>query len=57
MAQDLAYPLLTTLQLECNRTTCPEMKADEWLYLCVAHGGGGAMEVSVVSALLSKAEF
>ncbi|KAF9519664.1 hypothetical protein BS47DRAFT_1336752 [Hydnum rufescens UP504] len=44
VAQDLAYPLLSTLQLECNRTTCPEMKADEWLYLCVAHGGGGAME-------------
>ena len=32
------------LQLECNRQTCPEMKAGEWLYLCVAHGNDGAME-------------
>ncbi|WRT64779.1 uncharacterized protein IL334_001713 [Kwoniella shivajii] len=24
----------------CNQTTCPEMKAHEWLYLCSAHGGG-----------------
>ena len=34
------------LQQECGRTTCPEMKAGEWLYLCVAHGTDGAMEVS-----------
>ncbi|KAF8309886.1 Mob1/phocein, partial [Clavulina sp. PMI_390] len=40
VAQDLSYPLLSALQLECNRMTCPEMKADEWLYLCVAHGNG-----------------
>ncbi|KAF8761332.1 Mob1/phocein family [Rhizoctonia solani] len=38
LAQDLTYPLITNLQLECNRDTCPEMKAGEWLYLCVAHG-------------------
>jgi hypothetical protein len=24
------------------------MKAGEWLYLCVAHGNGGTMEVSLV---------
>jgi len=46
LAQDLTHPLITTLQQECSRTTCPEMKAGEWLYLCVAHGTDGAMEVS-----------
>lgn len=46
LAQDLTHPLITTLQQECSRTTCPEMKAGEWLYLCVAHGTEGAMEVS-----------
>lgn len=34
------------LQQECGWTTCPEMKAGEWLYLCVAHGADGAIEVS-----------
>lgn len=45
LAQDLSHPLITTLQEECTRQTCPEMKAGEWLYLCVAHGNEGAMEV------------
>ncbi|SJL11470.1 uncharacterized protein ARMOST_14874 [Armillaria ostoyae] len=44
LAQDLSHPLITTLQQECTRLTCPEMKAGEWLYLCVAHGTDGAME-------------
>ncbi|KAF9029166.1 Mob1/phocein [Hymenopellis radicata] len=44
LAQDLTHPLITTLQQECTRLTCPEMKAGEWLYLCVAHGTDGAME-------------
>ncbi|GJE86628.1 Mob1/phocein family-like protein [Phanerochaete sordida] len=44
LAQDLSHPLITTLQQECTRQTCPEMKAGEWLYLCVAHGNEGAME-------------
>ncbi|KAH7869786.1 Mob1/phocein, partial [Lentinula edodes] len=48
LAQDLTHPLITALQVECTRQTCPEMKAGEWLYLCVAHGndggpGGGMM--------------
>ena len=47
LAQDLSHPLITTLQEECTRQTCPEMKAGEWLYLCVAHGNEGAMEVRV----------
>jgi len=48
LAQDLTDPLVTTLQIECTRATCPDMKAGEWLYLCVAHGTGasGAMEVN-----------
>ncbi|KAH9926691.1 Mob1/phocein [Fomitopsis serialis] len=44
LAQDLSHPLITMLQQECTRQTCPEMKAGEWLYLCVAHGTEGAME-------------
>jgi Mob1/phocein family protein len=36
------------LQQECTRATCPEMKAGEWMYLCVAHGNDGAMEVSLM---------
>ncbi|KAJ7790109.1 Mob1/phocein [Mycena olivaceomarginata] len=44
LAQDLSHPLITSLQQVCTRTTCPEMKAGEWLYLCVAHGNDGAME-------------
>ncbi|KAJ3839687.1 hypothetical protein F5878DRAFT_677463 [Lentinula raphanica] len=38
LAQDLTHPLITALQTECTRQTCPQMKAGEWLYLCVAHG-------------------
>ncbi|KAG2144127.1 Mob1/phocein [Suillus bovinus] len=44
LAQDLSHPLITMLQQECTRIACPEMKAGEWLYLCVAHGNDGAME-------------
>jgi hypothetical protein len=51
LAQDLTYPLITSLQEQCTRQTCPEMKAGEWLYLCVAHGNGGAMEVCNYSCL------
>ncbi|CAG8453473.1 8771_t:CDS:2 [Diversispora eburnea] len=29
--------LVVQLETECNRETCPEMKADEWMYLCAAH--------------------
>ena len=45
LAQDLSHPLITMLQQECTRASCPEMKAGEWLYLCVAHGSDSAMEV------------
>ncbi|RXW21573.1 hypothetical protein EST38_g4266 [Candolleomyces aberdarensis] len=44
LAQDLTQPLITSLQQECTRQSCPEMKAGEWLYLCVAHGNEGSME-------------
>ncbi|KIJ06401.1 hypothetical protein PAXINDRAFT_182696, partial [Paxillus involutus ATCC 200175] len=44
LAQDLSHPLITMLQQECTRSSCPQMKAGEWLYLCVAHGNDGAME-------------
>jgi Mob1/phocein family len=51
LAQDLSHPLITTLQQECTRATCPEMKAGEWLYLCVAHGDDGAREVRTISSV------
>ena len=54
LAQDLSHPLITDLQQECTRSSCPEMKAGEWLYLCVAHGEGGIMEVSNVWLFLFR---
>ena len=53
LAQDLSYPLIATLQQECTRASCPEMKAAEWLYLRVAHGNDGAMEVCFVHITIS----
>lgn len=44
LAQDLSHPLITALQQECTRHSCPQMQAGEWLYLCVAHGNDEAME-------------
>ncbi|CAE6489100.1 unnamed protein product [Rhizoctonia solani] len=54
LAQDLTYPLITNLQLECNRETCPEMKAGEWLYLCVAHGNttGGHIQCCAIDYIV-----
>ena len=43
LAEDLSYPLISVLQQECTRASCPEMKTGEWLYLCVAHGNDGDM--------------
>jgi hypothetical protein len=54
LAQDLSHPLITMLQQECTRATCPEMKAGEWMYLCVAHGNDGAMEVSLIISRIKK---
>ena len=48
LAQDLSRPLITTLQQKCTCASCPEMKAGEWFYLCVAHGNDDAMEVCFV---------
>jgi hypothetical protein len=42
------------LQQECTRATCPEMKAGEWMYLCVAHGNDGAMEASLIISRMKK---
>ena len=53
LAQDLSHPLITMLQQECTRSTCPEMKAGEWLYLCVAHGNEGAMEVRSIVLVIT----
>ncbi|KAH7108400.1 Mob1/phocein [Auriculariales sp. MPI-PUGE-AT-0066] len=52
LAQDLTQPLITTLQQECTRQSCPEMKAGEWLYLCVAHGGGGTTECCAIDYII-----
>ena len=37
LVQDLSHPLITVLQQECTRATCPEMKAGVRMYLCIAH--------------------
>ncbi|KAG9098015.1 hypothetical protein FRC06_006920 [Ceratobasidium sp. 370] len=54
LAQDLVCPLITNLQLECTRDTCPEMKAGEWLYLCVAHGNnvGGHVQCCAIDYIV-----
>ena len=54
LAQDLSHPLITMLQQECTRASCPEMKAGEWMYLCVAHGNDGAMEVRLCYLQIPK---
>ncbi|KAJ3124052.1 hypothetical protein HK098_001428 [Nowakowskiella sp. JEL0407] len=36
ICQDLGQ-FVALLEPECTPTSCPEMKADEWLYLCAAH--------------------
>ncbi|OCF45900.1 hypothetical protein I317_00388 [Kwoniella heveanensis CBS 569] len=48
-------PLVTALLPICNPTTCPEMKAGEWLYLCSAHGGG-AEQCSAIDYILHTLE-
>jgi hypothetical protein len=65
LPQDLT-PLLTSLLPVCSRETCPEMKAAEWVYLCVAHpvlgpggssgagGGNGGMSSEVSSGFSGK---
>jgi cytolysin (calcineurin-like family phosphatase) len=44
--------LVTSLLGACNAETCPQMKADEWQYLCTAHGNEGAEECSAIDYIL-----
>ncbi|CAG8514915.1 6325_t:CDS:2 [Gigaspora margarita] len=39
--------LVIQLEAECNRQSCPEMKADEWMYLCAAHPNPTNVETSI----------
>lgn len=48
---DLA-PLIAYLLPMCTRQSCPEMKAGEWLYLCVAHEGGQATDCCAIDYIL-----
>ncbi|KAI8050398.1 Mob1/phocein [Syncephalis plumigaleata] len=36
LCMDINY-LVIQLESECTKESCPEMKADEWLFLCAAH--------------------
>ncbi|KAL1407648.1 hypothetical protein Q8F55_007081 [Vanrija albida] len=45
-------PLMTQLLQLCSRESCPEMKADEWQYLCVAHGGEGTDRCCAIDYIL-----
>ncbi|KZT56037.1 Mob1/phocein [Calocera cornea HHB12733] len=38
LVEDMNHPLITRLQEDCTRSSCPEMRANEWTYLCSAHG-------------------
>ncbi|KAK4686652.1 hypothetical protein P7C73_g3471, partial [Tremellales sp. Uapishka_1] len=45
-------PLITSLLTVCSKDSCAQMKADEWLYLCVAHGSGGIEECCAIDYIL-----
>lgn len=45
-------PLVVLLLQICTAETCPKMKADEWQYLCVAHGREGAEECSAIDYII-----
>lgn len=45
-------PLVVLLLQSCTGESCPKMKADEWQYLCVAHGREGAEECSAIDYIL-----
>ncbi|EIW71292.1 hypothetical protein TREMEDRAFT_23443, partial [Tremella mesenterica DSM 1558] len=48
-----AAPLVNHLLGGCTKETCPEMKAEEWLYLCAAHGDGqAAVECCAIDYIL-----
>jgi len=44
--------LVTSLLGTCTAETCPKMKAEEWQYLCTAHGNEGAEECSAIDYIL-----
>lgn len=44
--------LTTSLLDTCTPQSCPQMKADEWQYLCVAHGSEGAEECTAIDYIL-----
>ncbi|WAR51842.1 hypothetical protein PtB15_1B278 [Puccinia triticina] len=52
LALDLSHPLVSALQAECNRDTCPEMKAGEWLYLCAAHTAANENECCAIDYVI-----
>jgi hypothetical protein len=45
-------PLVSQLLSHCTKESCPEMKADQWQYLCVAHGSGVSEECSAIDYIL-----
>ncbi|MBW0476053.1 hypothetical protein O181_015768 [Austropuccinia psidii MF-1] len=52
LADDLGHPLVSSLQAECNRAECPEMKAGEWLYLCAAHATANENECCAIDYIV-----
>lgn len=45
-------PLLTSLLPVCTRSTCPEMRAGEWQYICVAHEGRAGEDCCAIDYIL-----
>lgn len=45
-------PLVSSLLEHCNRSTCPQMRADEWQYLCTAHGEKATEECCAIDYIL-----
>jgi len=52
LAHDLGHPLVSSLQADCNRAKCPEMKAGEWLYLCAAHATANENECCAIDYIV-----
>jgi hypothetical protein len=51
-------PLITSLLPVCTRETCPEMRAGEWQYICVAHEGkAGEVSFDPESGVKSAAKW
>ncbi|GAA95081.1 hypothetical protein E5Q_01736 [Mixia osmundae IAM 14324] len=53
---DLSYPWISQLQEHCTRTSCPEMKADSFQFLCAAHATASDTECCAIDYMTHVAD-